>query len=177
MKKFDAKRFELSHFFNTLLLYKDYVSAQIVHAWGNNLYHSFYWSHLILWMHNVDTLNICMQKFDAGKILFDKMITFWTYPLFYTLFLNKGFVNSAQIVHADGNQLVPELLLKPSDTLHIQCWNTEHLYEDIWCHKVLFWQNYIDLYHSFHWNKPIFCIHNIVLIVVFFIDHYCAGGI
>ena len=37
--------------------------------------------------------------------------------MFYnTVLLNKGFV-SAQIVHAWGNQLVPELLLKLSDTL------------------------------------------------------------
>ena len=38
--------------------------------------------------------------------------------IFYTAF-NKGFV-SAQIVHARGNQLLPELLLKPFDTMHTQ---------------------------------------------------------
>ena len=27
-------------------------------------------------MHNVETLNICMKKFDAVKILFDKMTAF-----------------------------------------------------------------------------------------------------
>ena len=35
---------------------------------------------------------------------------------FWTLLLNKGFI-SAQIVHTRGYQLVPELFLKPSDTL------------------------------------------------------------
>ena len=65
-----------------------------------------------------------MKKFDAIKILFDKMTAF------FTLLLNKGFV-SAQIVHAQGNQLVPELLLKPSDTLHTQCRHIEHLHEEV----------------------------------------------
>ena len=43
-----------------------------------NLYQSFYWSHLILCIHNVATMNICMKKLDAIKILFDKMTVFWT---------------------------------------------------------------------------------------------------
>ena len=30
-----------------------------------NLYRSFYWSLLILYIHKADTLNICMKKFDA----------------------------------------------------------------------------------------------------------------
>ena len=77
-------------------------------------------------MHNVATVNICMKKFDAIKILFDKMTAFF----FYTLLLNKGFV-SAQIVHAHGNQFVPELLLKLSDTLHPQCRHTEHLHDEV----------------------------------------------
>ena len=38
----------------------------------------------------------------------------------FTLLFNKGFV-SARIVHAHGNQLVPQLLLKHSDTLYTQC--------------------------------------------------------
>ena len=35
------------------------------------------------------------------------------------------------IVHARGNQLVPELLLKLSDTLHVQCRHIEHLHEEV----------------------------------------------
>ena len=66
-----------------------------------------------------------MKKFDAIKILFDKMQHF-----FVTLLLSKGFV-SAQTVHARGNQLVPKLLLKPSDTLHTQCRYIEHLHEEV----------------------------------------------
>ena len=36
-----------------------------------------------------------------------------------------------EIVHARGNQLVPELLLKPSDTLHTQSRHIEHLHEEV----------------------------------------------
>ena len=36
-----------------------------------------------------------------------------------------------RIVHARGNQLVPELLLKPADTLHTQCTHIEHLHEEV----------------------------------------------
>ena len=116
----------------------DYMHGEI------SLYQSFHWNHLILCMHNVDTLNICMKKFDAIKILFDKMTEFWTQPFLDNLLLYEGFVR-AQIVHAQGNQLVPELLLKQSDTMHAQCWHIEHLHEEVWCHKVLFWQNDIVL--------------------------------
>ena len=49
---------------------------------------------------------------------------------FPTLLLNKGFV-SAQIVHAQGNQPVPEFLLKPCGTLGTQCRHIEHLHEEV----------------------------------------------
>ena len=49
----------------------------------------------------------------------------------------KGFV-SAQIVHARGNQLVPEPLLKPSDTLHTQFRHSKHLQEKFDTIKILF---------------------------------------
>ena len=35
-------------------------------------------------------MNVSMKKFDAMKILYDKMTAFWTYP-FFTLLFNKGF--------------------------------------------------------------------------------------
>ena len=41
-----------------------------------NLFPSFYRNIVILCIHNVDTLDICMKKFDAIKILFDKMTVF-----------------------------------------------------------------------------------------------------
>ena len=69
----------------------------------------------------VDTLNVCMKKFDAKGFELSH---------FLILLLNKDFV-IAQIVHAQGNQLVPELLLKASDTLHAQCRQIEHLHEEV----------------------------------------------
>ena len=38
-----------------------------------NYYHSFGWNNLILFLYNVDTLNICMKEFGSEKIIFDKM--------------------------------------------------------------------------------------------------------
>ena len=40
-----------------------------------NSYHSFWWNNLILFLYNVDTLNICMKEFGSEKIIlvFDKM--------------------------------------------------------------------------------------------------------
>ena len=38
-----------------------------------NSYHSFWWRNLILFLYNVDTLNICMKEFGSEKIIFDKM--------------------------------------------------------------------------------------------------------
>ena len=55
-----------------------------------------------------------------------------------------------QIVHTRGRQLVPELLLKLSDTLHIQYGNIEHCV----CGE-------FNLYHSSCRNNSILCLHNI----------------
>ena len=55
-----------------------------------------------------------MKEYDARKIL-KQYYSILNLAIFY-----KGFV-STQIVHAQGNQLVPDLLPKPSDTLHKQC--------------------------------------------------------
>ena len=58
------------------------------------------------------------------------------------------FVNfvSAQIVHAWGNQPVPELLLKPSDTMHEQCWHMEHLHDEV---GIEFYFDKITLFWTF----------------------------
>ena len=32
-----------------------------------NSYHSFWWNNLILFLYNVDTLDICMKEFDLEK--------------------------------------------------------------------------------------------------------------
>ena len=41
----------------------------------------------------------------------------------------------ALIVHIQGNQLVPELLLNHSDTLHNQLRYIEHVHEEVSCQK------------------------------------------
>ena len=82
-----------------------------------------------------------MKKFDAKKKKFWQNDSVLNLAIFFnTLFLNKGFV-SAQIVHAWGNQLVPELLLKLSDTFPTLYRHIEHLHEKVWCQKNNFWQN------------------------------------
>ena len=43
-----------------------------------SLHQTFYWSYLILCLHNIDTLNICMKKFYAKILFFDKMTALWT---------------------------------------------------------------------------------------------------
>ena len=53
-----------------------------VHRWclhgPINSYHSFWWSNLILYLFNIDTLNICMKEFGSEKIIFDKMTSMRT---------------------------------------------------------------------------------------------------
>ena len=39
-----------------------------------------------------------------------------------------------------GNQLVPQLLLKQTDTLLTQYRHIEHLCEEVWCQNINFWQ-------------------------------------
>ena len=43
----------------------------------------------------------------------------------------------AQIVHTRANQLVPQLLMKQSDTLPTQYRHIEHLHEEVWCQKLI----------------------------------------
>ena len=46
---------------------------------GDNSYYSFWWNNLILFLYNVDTLNICMKEFiilvctDSTEIFFSKL--------------------------------------------------------------------------------------------------------
>ena len=46
-----------------------------------NSYHSFKWNNLILFLYNVDTLNICMKEFSIEKIIFDprKLCLWWVH--------------------------------------------------------------------------------------------------
>ena len=40
-----------------------------------------------------------------------------------------------------ANQLVPQLLMKQSDTLPAQYRHIEHVHEEAWCQKIHYWQN------------------------------------
>ena len=52
-----------------------------------NSYHSFWWNNLILFLYNVDTLNICMKEFGSEKIIFDKITSVRTWTFFPYMFL------------------------------------------------------------------------------------------
>ena len=50
-----------------------YAYAIIGHTRANQLLPQLLMEHLILFLYNVDTLNICMKEFSLEKIIFDKM--------------------------------------------------------------------------------------------------------
>ena len=62
--------------------------------------------------------------------------SFVNYAMFFfsCWLLNMDFP-FALIVHIQGNQLVPELLLNHSDTLHNQLRYIEHVHEEVSCQK------------------------------------------
>ena len=66
--------------------------------------------------------------------------SFVNLAIFSCFLLNRGYACS-YIVHTWGNQLVPELLLKRFDTLHIQYRYNEHVREEVSCQKKYFWQS------------------------------------
>ena len=47
--------------------------AIIGHTWADQLLPQLWWNNLILFLYNVDTLNICMKEFGSEKIIFDKI--------------------------------------------------------------------------------------------------------
>ena len=51
---------------------------------------------------------------------------------------------------------MPELLLKPSDTLRTQCTHIEHLHEEVWCHKNIFLTNDSVLNLAIFFNTLLF---------------------
>ena len=77
-----------------LFYYMAFVYAWIVPSWADQLYHSFWWSDLILCGYNVDTLNICMKEFiifvctDSTEIFFSKLRSAglnYNLPSFFTV--------------------------------------------------------------------------------------------
>ena len=68
-----------------------------------NSYYSFWWSNLILWGYNVDTLNICMKEFiifvctDSTEIFLTKLrssCSNYNLPSFFTDLLCGGYLIS-----------------------------------------------------------------------------------
>ena len=57
-----------------------YAYAIIGHTRADQLLPQILMDNLILFLYNVDTLNICMKEFDSEKIIFDKMtaVRTWT---------------------------------------------------------------------------------------------------
>ena len=58
----------------------------------------------------------------------------------------------AEIVHTQGSQLVPELLLKLSDTLHIQYRYIEHVHEEVSCKKKILFSKMAAYLSNFVWH-------------------------
>ena len=50
-----------------------YAYAIIGHTRADQLLPQLLLDHLIVFLYNVDTLNICMKEFGSDKIFFDKM--------------------------------------------------------------------------------------------------------
>ena len=82
------------------------------------------------------------------------------------------------LLHTQGSQLVPELLLKLSVTLHIQYRYIEHVHEEVSCKKKIPFRKWLliynlailydmcicgefNLYHSLCQNNSVLCLHNI----------------
>ena len=82
--------------------------------WPINSYHSFWWSNFILFLCNVDTLNMCMKEFGSEKIIFEKNDS------------SENLDNFSLIGLIRANQLLPQLLMEQFDTfLNIfksHCW-------------------------------------------------------
>ena len=91
----------------TLILVTFHWRWVYMHRWylhgPINFYYCFWWNNLILFLYNVDTLNICMKEFGSEKIIFDKMIAVRT-----------------------------QLLMEQFDTFPIHCRHIEHMLEGVW---------------------------------------------
>ena len=96
-----------------------------------NSYYGFCWSHLILCHHNTDTLNMCMKKYYFGKIILTNLQLCELRQFLYIVF-NM----SSTVVPIRADQLLPQFLLEPFDTLPPQYRHTGHVHEEI-----LFWKN------------------------------------
>ena len=136
---------------------------------------SYYWSYLILCLHNIDTLNICVKKFYAKKNNFWQNDSFVNLAIFFHVCLF-----CFCLVHTWESQLIPELLLKLSNTLLIQTDILSMCMKRCHAKKITFQQNgclsnlailydvyrqciceEFNLYHSLCRNISILCLLSI----------------
>ena len=110
------------NFDNFSLIWLLYMHRWCLH-WLINSYHSFWWSNLILFLYNVDTLNICMKEFGSEKTI----LTNWQLWELRQFFPNITFVY-AYIVPSWANQLLPQLSMELFYTSPIQCRHIEHIF-------------------------------------------------
>ena len=94
-----------------------------------NSYHSLCWSHLILCHHNTDTLDMCMKNIILEKY-FLKNLQLCELRQFLCIVFNMD----SMVVPIRADQLQPQFLLEPFDTLTSQYRHTGHVQEEI-----LFW--------------------------------------
>ena len=59
-----------------------YAYAILGHNQADQLLPQLLMNNLILFLCNLDTLNICMKEFGSGKIIFDKMTAVSTWTIF-----------------------------------------------------------------------------------------------
>ena len=133
-----------------------------------NSYHSFWWSNLIFYLYNVDTLNICLKEFGSEKNIFWQNDSCENLDIFlWQFFPNKGLYMHRWCLHGRINSyhsfwwsnLI--LSLYNVDTLNI-------------CMKEFIIFVCTDSTEIFSKLRSAGLNYNLPC---FFTDSYCAGGI
>ena len=89
----------------------------MVHTRADRLLPQLLIEHLILCLHNADTLNICMKEFGTPKNIIYKMAAMRTLAFFRLVSTKRGYACS-MIVHTQADKLLPQLLMELFDTLY-----------------------------------------------------------
>ena len=87
---------------------------------------------MIFCHHNTDTLDMCMKKYYFGKIFFFTNLQLCELRQFLCIVFNMG----SMVVPIRADQLLPQFLLEPFDSLPPQYRHAGHVHEEI-----LFWKN------------------------------------
>ena len=95
-----------------------------------NLYHSLCQNYSVLCLHNEDSLNIWMKKFDTQKMFFDNN-SFVKLVIFFSCLLLRFCLCIYREI-----KLYQSFLLKVSDTLQYRY--VEYVHEEVSCQKNIF---------------------------------------